>query len=58
MRRRPVETDFNISITENFVEVRFAPTCSLYTFTRLTAERGVAEFGPLSSDQVFQHAAR
>jgi hypothetical protein len=33
-------------------------TCSLYTFTRLTAERGVAEFGPLSSDQVFQHAPR
>jgi hypothetical protein len=58
MRRRPVETDFKISITENFVEVHFAPTRSLYAFTRLTAERDVAEFGPLSSDPVIQHASR
>jgi hypothetical protein len=58
MRRRPVETDFKITITENFVEVHFAPTRSLYTFTRLTAERDVAEFGPLSPDPVIQHASR
>jgi hypothetical protein len=58
MRRRPVETDFNISITENFVEVRFAPTRSLYTFTRLTSERDVAEFGPLSPGPVERHLTR
>jgi hypothetical protein len=58
MRHRPVETDFKITITENFVEVHFAPTRSLYTFTRLTAERDVAEFGPLSPDPVIQHASR
>jgi hypothetical protein len=58
MRRRPVETDFNLSITENFVEARFAPTHSLYIFTRLTAERDVAEFGSLSPDPVIRHASR
>jgi hypothetical protein len=35
-----------------------APMARPYTFTRQTAERGVAEFGPLSSDQVLQHAPR
>jgi hypothetical protein len=58
MRRRPIETDFKISITENFVEVHFAPTRSLYTFTRLTAVREVAEFGPLSPDPAIKHASR
>jgi hypothetical protein len=58
MRRGAVETDFEIGITENFVEVHFAPTRSLYTFTRLTADRDVAEFGPLSPDPVIQHASR
>jgi hypothetical protein len=58
MRRRPVETDFKITITENFIEVRFAPTHSLYTFTRLTSERDVAEFGPLSPDPLIQHVWR
>jgi hypothetical protein len=53
MRRGAVETDFEISITENFVEVHFAPTRSLYTFTRLTADRDVAEFGPLSPIRSF-----
>jgi hypothetical protein len=38
--------------------VHFAPTRSLYTFTRLTADRDVAEFGPLSPDPVIQHASR
>jgi hypothetical protein len=58
MRRRSIETKFNISITESFVEVRFAPIRSLYIFTRLTAERDVAEFGPLSPDPVIQQASR
>jgi hypothetical protein len=58
MRRRPVETDFKISITENSVEVHFAPTRSLYIFTRLTSERDFSEFGPLSPDPVIQHASR
>jgi hypothetical protein len=58
MRRRPIETDFKISITENFVEVHFAPTRRIYTFTRLTAKREVAEFGPLSPDPAIKHASR
>jgi hypothetical protein len=56
MRRRPVETDFKINITKNFIEVRLAPTRSLYTFILLTSERDVAEFGPLSPDPFIQRA--
>jgi hypothetical protein len=59
MRRRPsVETDFNISITESFVEVLFAPTRSLYVFTRFTTEREITEFGPVSPDPVERHPSR
>jgi hypothetical protein len=56
MRRRPIKTDFRISI--HFVEVHFAPTRCLYTSTRLTAEREVAEFGPRLPDPAIKHASR
>jgi hypothetical protein len=57
-RRRSVESDFKISITENFVEVRFAPTRSLYVFACFTTEREIAEFGPVSPDPVEQRRRR
>jgi hypothetical protein len=58
MRRQPVESDFKISITENFVEAHFAPTRSLYIFARFTTERDIAEFGPLSPGPVERHLTR
>jgi hypothetical protein len=58
MRLRPVENDFKISVTENFVEVDFLQTRSLYIFTRLATEREIADFGPLSPAPVERHPTR
>jgi hypothetical protein len=58
MRRRAVDSDFSISITENFVEARFAPTDSLYIFARFKIDRDIEEFGPISPDAVEQHPTR
>ena len=46
------------SAYRDFVEVHFALTRRIYTFTRLTAEREVAEFRPLSPDPAIKHASR
>jgi hypothetical protein len=58
MRRRPVETDFKVAVFQSKIEVQFGPTRSLYTFGRLTAERDIAEFGPLSPDPTERHSSR
>jgi hypothetical protein len=58
MRRQPVESDFEVEIFKTTIAVRFWPTRSLYTFTRFTGAREIAEFGPVSPDPVVQHASR
>jgi hypothetical protein len=58
MRRQPVESDFEVEIIKATIAVRFWPTRSLYTFTRFTSVREIAEFGPVSPDPVVQHASR
>jgi hypothetical protein len=58
MRRQPVEPDFKIEVSAHAIVVHFLPTRSLYTFTRFTDERDIAEFGPLSPDPVIQHTTR
>ena len=58
MRRQPVESDFEVEIIKTTIAVRFWPTRSLYTFTRFTSAREIAEFGPVSPDPVVEHASR
>jgi hypothetical protein len=58
MRRQPVESDFEVEIIKTTIAVRLWPTRSLYTFTRFTSAREIAEFGPVSPDPDVQHASR
>jgi hypothetical protein len=58
MRRQPVESDFEVEIIKTTIAVRLWPTRSLYTFTRFTSAREIAEFGPVSPDPVVEHASR
>jgi hypothetical protein len=38
MRRHPIESNFYASVSDTEIEVTFAPTRSLYTFSRVTSE--------------------
>jgi hypothetical protein len=58
MRRQPVESEFKVEVFRDKVTAYFRSTRSLYTFARFTAERDIAEFGPVSPDPVIQHASR
>jgi hypothetical protein len=44
--RRSVESDFQVGVTEGVVEVRFAPTRSLYLFARFTTDHPLAKHEP------------
>jgi hypothetical protein len=41
MQRHPIESNFYASVSDNEIEVTFAPTRSLYTFARMTSENTV-----------------
>ena len=56
MGRKPYETDFKVDVYEDRIAVHFWPTQSLYTFTRFTTERDIAEFGPVSPAPSFNTA--
>jgi rhamnose utilization protein RhaD (predicted bifunctional aldolase and dehydrogenase) len=58
MRRQPVEADFHVEVSEDKITVRFWRTGSIYTFTRFTSARDIAEFGPVSPDPVVRHTSR
>ena len=58
VRRRPFNTDFQIEVFEITIAVRFWPTGSVYTFTRFTTEREIADFGLVSPDPVIHHGSR
>jgi hypothetical protein len=38
MRRYPIESNFYVSVSDTEIAVTFAPTRSLYTFSRVTSE--------------------
>jgi hypothetical protein len=40
MRRHPIESNFYVNASDAEIAVTFAPTRSLYTFTRATSENG------------------
>jgi hypothetical protein len=40
MRRHPIESNFYVNASDAEIAVTFAPTRSLYTFTRTTPENG------------------
>jgi hypothetical protein len=54
MGRKPFESDFEVEVFKSTIAVRFWPSRSLYTFTRSTTERDVAEFGPVSPSPCHQ----
>jgi hypothetical protein len=56
--RRPVESDFNVEVSEDTIAVSILRTRSVYTFRRFTTEREIAEFGPPSPDPVIRHGSR
>jgi hypothetical protein len=43
MQRHPIESNFYVSVSDTEIEVTFAPTRSLYTFTRATSESVLAD---------------
>jgi hypothetical protein len=57
MSRDPLETDFQVTISEATVEVFFWPTKSQYTFNRFDHSKDIAEFGSLSPDPLVRHAS-
>jgi hypothetical protein len=38
MLRHPIESNFYVSVSDTEIEVTFAPTRSVYTFSRVTSE--------------------
>jgi hypothetical protein len=52
MQRHPIESNFYASVSDNEIEVTFAPTRSLYTFARVTSEYAVPP------DPVVHHLGR
>jgi hypothetical protein len=57
MARHLVESEFEVIPSDGAVEVIFIPTCSHYTFSRLSIRRGIAEFGLLSPDPRIRHVS-
>jgi hypothetical protein len=57
MSRDPLETHFQVTISEATVEVFFWPTKSQYTFNRFALSKDIAEFGSLSPDPLVRHAS-
>jgi hypothetical protein len=51
--QQPVENDFEIEVREHSVVVSFWPSRTVYVFSRFTAAKDIAEFGPLSPSPVF-----
>jgi hypothetical protein len=58
MMKHPIQSDFEVRISETAVEVIFKPTNSHYTFNRFANPKDVLEFGPLSPDPRIRHAGR
>ena len=52
----PTEADFETDVFEASVNVFFKPTRSYYTFLRLSENKHVARFAPLSRDASVRHA--
>jgi len=50
------EADFEADVFESGVNVIFKPTRSYYTFIRLSENKHVARFAPLSRDASVRHA--
>jgi hypothetical protein len=53
--KRPIESDFEITISEAGAEATFNPTQSHYSFYRLADPEDIARLGPLSPRNV-RHA--
>jgi hypothetical protein len=47
MRRHPIESNFYVNASDTEIAVTFAPTRSLYTFSRTTSENSTALPGPV-----------
>jgi hypothetical protein len=57
MSRDPLESDFQVTISEVTVEMLFWPSKSRYTFNRFAHAKDIAEFGSLSPDPLVRHAS-
>jgi hypothetical protein len=55
--QQPVENDFGIEVREHSVIVSFWPSRTVYVFSRFSAAKDIAEFGPLSPSPRIQHAS-
>jgi hypothetical protein len=47
MQRHPVESNFYVNVSDSEIEVTFAPTRSVYTFSRVTSESSAILPAPL-----------
>jgi hypothetical protein len=53
MQRHPIESNFYANVSDTEIAVTFAPTRSLYTFTRVTSESGA-----ILPDPVVRHLGK
>jgi hypothetical protein len=53
MRRHPIESNFYVNTSDTQIEVTFAPTRSLYSFSRATSENNT-----ILSDPIVHHLGR
>jgi hypothetical protein len=58
MIKHPTESDFEVTTSEDAIEVIFKPTRSHYTYTRFVEHKDIVEFGHLSPDPHVRHARR
>jgi hypothetical protein len=57
MKKHPTESDYAVTDnTASAVRVRFAPTNSHYTFTRLVDPDEIAQYGPFAPEPSVRHA--
>jgi hypothetical protein len=55
--KHPRPADFEVEISEVYVQVIFIPTRSRYIFRRFVDRKDIIEFGPLSPDPLVAHTA-
>jgi hypothetical protein len=58
MIKHPTESDFEVRISEDAIEVIFKRTSSQFTYARFVEPKDIVEFGPLSPDPGVRHAGR
>jgi hypothetical protein len=58
LQKHPHPSDFEVQISDAYIQVIFIPTRSHYIFRRYVDHKDTIEFGPLSPDPQVAHTAQ